>query len=76
MPNDPPKVLNPAELQGNEKKAAVAVARAMLRIAWTVMKNDQDYTGAGTDYYDKCNRRNHEHLVRYDQQVLTPGLLT
>jgi len=56
--------------RGNEKKAALAVARTLACIAWTVMKNDQDYAEAGEDYYEQRERRNHDHLVRHYQQAL------
>ena len=56
--------------RGNEKKAAVAVAHTLASIAWTVMKNDHDYTEAGEDYYERLDRRNHDHLVRHHQQAL------
>ena len=58
-------------IKGNEKKAAVAVAHTLLCIAWAVMKHGGDYTEAGADYYDRRDRRNHEHLVRHHQQALT-----
>src|SRR5581483_6697296 len=57
--------------KGNEKKAAVAVARTLLCIAWAVMSNDQDYAEDGADYYDQRARRDHEHLARRYQQALT-----
>jgi transposase len=57
--------------RGNEKKAAVAVAHTLACIAWTVMKNDQDYGEAGEDYYEQRERRNHDHLVRHHQQALS-----
>jgi transposase len=57
--------------RGNEKKAALAVAHTLACIAWTLMKNDQDYAEAGEDYYDQRERRNHDHLVRHHQQALT-----
>jgi transposase len=56
--------------RGNEKKAAVAVAHTLARIAWTVMKNDQDYAEAGEDYYERLDERNRDHLVRHYQQAL------
>jgi transposase len=56
--------------KGNEKKAAVAVAHTLVCIAWTVMKNNQDYAEAGEDYYDQRDQRNHDHLVRHHQQAL------
>ncbi len=51
--------------KGNEKKAAVAVAHTLLCIAWAVMRYD-----AGTDYYERRDQRNREHLVRYHQNAL------
>jgi transposase len=57
--------------KGNEKKAAVAVARTLLCIAWAVMSNDQDYAEDGADYYDQRARRDHQHLARRYQQALT-----
>ena len=56
--------------RGNEKKAAVAVAHTLASIAWTVIKNEHDYTEAGEDYYERLDRRNHDHLVRHHQQAL------
>ena len=56
--------------KGNEKKAAVAVAHTLICIAWTVMKNNQDYAEAGEDYYEQRHARNHDHLVRHHQQAL------
>src|SRR6266516_4002496 len=50
--------------KGNENKAAVAVAHTRLRIAWAVMKYDGGYADA-TDYYERRDQRNREHLVRY-----------
>lgn len=38
--------------KGNEKKAAVAVARTLLNIAWAVMRYDSDYIDAGTGCYE------------------------
>ena len=57
--------------RGNEKKAAVAAARTLLSIAWAVMRYDSDYIDAGTDYYDRRDQRNREHLARHHQQALT-----
>jgi transposase len=57
--------------RGNEKKAAVAVARTLLSIAWAVMKYDENYAEAGADYYDHRDARNREHIVRHYQQALT-----
>jgi len=56
--------------KGNEKKAAVAVARTLLCIAWAVMRYDGDYADAGTGYYEQRDQRNREHLVRYHQHAL------
>jgi transposase len=56
--------------KGNEKKAAVAVAHTLLCIAWAVMRYDADYVDAGTDYYERRDQRNREHLVRYHQNAL------
>ena len=56
--------------RGNEKKAAVAVAHTLARIAWTVMNNDQDYAEAGEDYYERLDQRNRDRVVRHHQQAL------
>jgi len=56
--------------KGHEKKAAVAVAHTLLSIAWAVMRYDGDYVDAGTDYYDRRDQRNREHLARHYQQAL------
>ncbi len=56
--------------KGNEKKAAVAVAHTLLCIAWAVMRSGAGYTDAGTDYYERRDQRNREHLVRYHQNAL------
>jgi transposase len=56
--------------KGNEKKAAVAVAHTLLNIAWAVMRYHAGYTDAGTDYYERRDQRNREHLVRYHQNAL------
>ena len=56
--------------KGNEKKAAVAVAHTLLCIAWAVMHYDGDYIDVDTDYYERRDQRNREHLVRYHQQAL------
>jgi transposase len=56
--------------KGNEKKAAVAVARTLLCIAWAVMKYDGDYVDAGTDYYDQRDQRDREHRARHHQNAL------
>jgi hypothetical protein len=49
---------------------AVAVADALICIAWAVMRYDQDYAEAGEDYCDQRDQRNREHLVRHHQQAL------
>jgi transposase len=56
--------------KGNEKKAAIAVAHTLTRIAWAVLSRDEDYAEAGQDYYDHHDRRNREHLIRHHQQAL------
>ena len=56
--------------KGNEKKAAVAVAHTLLRIAWAVMRHGGGYTDAGTDYYERRDQRNREHLIRYHHNAL------
>jgi len=56
--------------KGNEKKAAVAVAHTLLCIAWAFMRYESDYVDAGTDYYERRDQRNREHLFRYHQQAL------
>jgi hypothetical protein len=35
-----------------------------------VMRYDGDYVDAGTDYYDRRDQRNREHLARHYQQAL------
>ena len=56
--------------KGHEKKAATAVARTLICIAWAVMARGQDYADAGEDYYDQRDQRNREHLIRHHQQAL------
>jgi transposase len=56
--------------RGNEKKAAFAVARTLICIAWAVLRYDADYADAGADYYQQRDARNHDHLVRHHQQAL------
>ena len=56
--------------KGNEKKAAVAVAQTLLCIAWAAMRYDAGYIDAGTNYYERRDQRNREHLVRYHQNAL------
>jgi hypothetical protein len=53
--------------KGHKKKAATAVARILICIAWAVMARGQDYADAGEDYYDQRNR---EHLIRHHQHAL------
>ena len=53
------------------KKAAVAVAHTLIRIAWAVMKDNSDYTEAGADFYDRRDQRNRDHLVKHHYQALT-----
>lgn len=57
--------------RGNEKRAAIAVARTLLCIAWAVMARGHDYTDAGVDYYDQRARRHREHLAARYQRALT-----
>ncbi len=57
--------------KGNEKKAAVAVARTLICIAWTVLSRGQDYAEAGEDYYEQRDRRDREHLSRHHRPALT-----
>ena len=53
--------------RGHEKKAAIAVARTLICIAWAVMARGRDYADAGEDY---CDQRDREHLIRHHQQAL------
>jgi transposase len=55
---------------GHEKKAATAVARTLICIAWAVMARGQDYADAGEDYYDQRDQRNREHLIHHHQHAL------
>jgi hypothetical protein len=57
--------------KGQEKKAAIAVARTLICITWAVLARGQDYADAGEDYYDQRDQRNREHLIRHHQQALT-----
>jgi transposase len=60
--------------KGNEKKAAVAIAHTLIRIAWTVMACERDYTDDGADFYDRRDLRNREHLTaRYAQALQRLG---
>jgi transposase len=56
--------------RGNEKKAAVAVARTLLCIAWAVMASGDTYAEQGEDFYDHRDRRNREHIAARHQQAL------
>jgi transposase len=56
--------------RGNEKKAAVAVARTLLRIAWTVMARDTVYEEQGDDFYERREHRNREHIAACHEQAL------
>jgi hypothetical protein len=56
--------------KGNEKKAAVAVARTLICIACAVLSRGEDYAEAGEDYYEQRDRRAREHLIRHHQQAL------
>jgi transposase len=56
--------------KGNEKKAAIAVAHTLTRIAWAVLSRGEDYAEAGQDYYEQRDQRNREHLIRHHQQAL------
>jgi hypothetical protein len=56
--------------KGNEKKAAVAVARTLLCIAWMVMSTGDPYAGQGEDFYDRRDHRNREHIAARHQQAL------
>ena len=56
--------------ESGQEKAAIAVARTLICIAWAVMARGQDYTDAGEDYYDQRDQRNREHLIRHHQHAL------
>jgi transposase len=61
--------------EGNEKKAAAAVAHTLLSIAWAVLRYDSDHIDAGAGYYERRDQRNREHLIRYHQNApARPGL--
>lgn len=47
--------------KGNEKKVAVAVARTLLRIAWTVMARGTACAEQGDDSCERRGYRNREH---------------
>ncbi len=59
--------------KGHEKKAATAVARTLICIAWAVMARGQDYADVGEDYYDQRDQRNREHLIRPPPARPWPG---
>jgi transposase len=52
------------------KKAAVAVAHTLLRIAWAVMAREQDYAEDGADYYDHREARHAQHLAARYRRTL------
>jgi len=56
--------------RGNEKKAAVAVARTLLCIAWMVMSTGDTYAEQGEDFYDRRDHRNRERTAARYQQAL------
>jgi transposase len=56
--------------KGNEKKAAVAVARTLLCIAWTVMATGGTYAEQGEDFYDRRDQHNRKHIAARHQQAL------
>lgn len=52
------------------RKAAVAVAHTLIRIAWAVMARNEDYREDGADFYDRREARNAQHLaVRYQKTL-------
>ncbi|WP_214111420.1 IS110 family transposase [Acrocarpospora catenulata] len=52
------------------KKAAVAVAHTLLRVAWAVMARQEDYREDGGDFYDRRQARHAQHLaVRYQKTL-------
>jgi transposase len=61
--------------KGHENKAAIAVARALICIAWAVMARGQDDADAGEDYDDQRDQRYREHLIRHHQQAPGPARL-
>ena len=50
-----------------KKKAIVAIAHAILVIAYHILKYKTPYYDLGSDYFDKLNK---QHLVRYHQKRL------
>jgi transposase len=54
----------------NVKKAAVAVAHTLIRIAWAVMAGNTDYREDGADFYDQRDARHAQHLAARYQRTL------
>jgi transposase len=52
------------------KKAAVAVAHTLLRIAWAVMARGEDYREDGGDFYEQRQARHAQHLAARYQKTL------
>jgi transposase len=52
------------------KKAAVAVAHTMIRIAWAVMAHGEDYREDGGDFYDRRQARHADYLATRYQKTL------
>ena len=59
--------LNRIAKRRGRKKAVVAVAHAILVIAYHILKHKTPYRELGVDYFDKLNK---QHLVRYHQKRL------
>jgi transposase len=59
--------LNRIAKRRGRKKAVVAVAHAILVIAYHILKHKTPYREFGVDYFDKLNK---QHLVRYHQKRL------
>ena len=57
--------------RGNEKKAAVAVARTLLGIAWAVMATGGTYAEQGEDYYERRGEHDRERAAARYQRALT-----
>jgi transposase len=57
--------------RGNEKKAAVAVARTLLSIAWAVMATGGTYAEQGEDFYERRQEHDRERAAARYQQALT-----
>jgi transposase len=56
--------------KGNEKKAAVAVAHTLLRIAWSVMRYHSGYADDGAGYCERRDERTRDQLIRHHQRAL------